>query len=75
MLEAAIAEWGDMVGRQYLEVKSDVDLSSKEGQAKLAKFILMRRTVDPTLHLEHSTGIAAGAASGCLEGSSRSSLR
>ena len=36
----AIAEQSDTVERHYLEVKSTVDLTTKTGQAKVAKFIL-----------------------------------
>ena len=40
LLVDAIAEQSDIVERHYLEAKSAVDLRTKAGQAKLAKFIL-----------------------------------
>jgi hypothetical protein len=40
VLVAALAQTDDRAERHFLEIKSSVDLKSKEGIAKVAKFIL-----------------------------------
>lgn len=39
-LVAAVAEQGDLAERHYLELKSELDLSTKKDKEKIAKFIL-----------------------------------
>lgn len=70
-LVAYAAESDDRVERYFLEVKSDVDLTSKRGRAKVAKFILGAANRDPDLaarrfggHAILMLGVGGGQASG-----------
>jgi hypothetical protein len=53
-----IIEHGDVVERHYLEAKSDIDLTSKLGCAKVAKFILGAANRLPGVAQRHFEGYA-----------------
>ena len=54
----ALAQDGDIHERHFLEVKSTLDLSSKEDQAKIAKFILGTSNRRPETAERHFEGYA-----------------
>lgn len=67
----AVLEHGDQLEDHYLEIKSELDLTAKKDQAKLAKFFLGASNRMPDVAAKHFRGYAVmviGASKGSLTG-------